>query len=1327
MPREPAVRITPEQEQQLKTTLGQRALGGLAAVGNLLDLPVSMVRDALAFRNPLDQLLSPFSDTGRTTGRDLLRQYGLVGKEDTWSNFIPGMAAEIALDPTTYIGFGALGKAAKAAKSTGMLDDAVKVARKKAVQQERESLLQSVAKQQPPPSPPTPPMGGLGGGPPTPPPAPLAPSPVASTPTPTPGHASPPKKLTLGQRLLAGISDLDAKGTDPNSGWYSALLSTGGRDITKAKLKGRTLRQYVIDFANEAEQFDADRALKQLGITPEPTTGPLASFIKPRDAAKQQSLGLAVDAVEQAGQATPVPPKSPPASPPPPPTPPVSSAATPPPSPPYPKRYIGPREARMTTTLADVVEHRLGDNLGGAVPKTGNQLNLDEIRQLNVAKANSTLDNLENYAKASGYQSTQDMLDKIGGDKLGGLAGYGLPGTGEMNPLFTGEKSLKVAKVLDTIGQYTNDSLLGRTVKALFHAPSGGSLNIHGQRFNESLHEATKDANASARKANYEFRMAVDKLAKEHNLPHRDIEELVNAAGDVASFNAAKGREYLGGKFLDPKYEPLDAKVSVLAAKEASRFDNIRQQVSDLGFKIGDIEEDDMTRYFPRHASGDKKDLELFARSNVLQRLPQSVVTDIVGNLQRKPAQIRDKYRTLLDHINKGDAEQVQKHAEDLATIADHFPTAAVDRQQGLKSLGQEGYLYDPPTDAQGLYLDRMHRKFAISKALNDTFAQSAIPRAEYEKLVALDPSAKDKYMPIFQQLHDGPDTEAFSSAFMVNGAKDKGMLGLEDGKKAAAAFAKQHGYKMEELKDLFIPIEMRDEVLKTAGRRVAGSETDQVIRDMLHKGTQFMKDNLTLPFPGFHGRNLFSGLLGMNILESGVVHSLKDLSDLKGFYDKAKQIRDNPASDPKMMEELFAMGAVDYSKATGDVGIKQATEHGSLVPGSPLDVKSSWQKGQQQAAVDAAARQAAADRRTAAYEAKQLGQQPSFLDDAQYQAQSGIDKLMGAVDKVAPAYHAAMNTGAKTAANIEFVNRSALYMYLRSRGWSPLEAVQKVNDVHVQYNDITPFERNLKLAVPFYSFSRKVGEETFKELARNPGGPMGMTIKAANRARGNDASTPDYVAETTSIPLGVSEDGTRRYITGFGMPWEDPLSFFGKGVRGAGLESLSRLNPVLKAPLEYSTGQTFFQSTPEGGRPLGDADPLLGRLAANVTGNPNAYNFGQLTEVAAANSPLTRYLSTARQLTDTRKGMLDKLINLATGMRITDVSPAAQDAILREQTQNALRDYGGRSFIRTYVPETALEQMSDTERQQALELQGLLNTLADRAKERKLAKAAAK
>ena len=98
-------------------TVGQYGMAGLGALGNLADLPGSAARDLLAGKGlagSFDQFSTPFSDGNRTSGRELLRHYGMAGQDDTWGNFAGGLAVEAATDPLNLIGGGWLKQAAKA-------------------------------------------------------------------------------------------------------------------------------------------------------------------------------------------------------------------------------------------------------------------------------------------------------------------------------------------------------------------------------------------------------------------------------------------------------------------------------------------------------------------------------------------------------------------------------------------------------------------------------------------------------------------------------------------------------------------------------------------------------------------------------------------------------------------------------------------------------------------------------------------------------------------------------------------------------------------------------------------------------------------------------------------------------------------------------------------------------------------------------------------------------------------------------------------------------------------------------------------------------------
>lgn len=123
--------LMPEEEKRgMLRGLAEAGTSGLSAAGYILDTPGALVRGILA-----GDPLSVFGDSDRrVTGRELLRQYGLAGNEDNWWNFGGGMAAEMLLDPLTYLnplailGRGALSPTGKALKASGMLRNAAETA-----------------------------------------------------------------------------------------------------------------------------------------------------------------------------------------------------------------------------------------------------------------------------------------------------------------------------------------------------------------------------------------------------------------------------------------------------------------------------------------------------------------------------------------------------------------------------------------------------------------------------------------------------------------------------------------------------------------------------------------------------------------------------------------------------------------------------------------------------------------------------------------------------------------------------------------------------------------------------------------------------------------------------------------------------------------------------------------------------------------------------------------------------------------------------------------------------------------------------------------------
>jgi hypothetical protein len=318
-------------------------------------------------------------------------------------------------------------------------------------------------------------------------------------------------------------------------------------------------------------------------------------------------------------------------------------------------------------------------------------------------------------------------------------------------------------------------------------------------------------------------------------------------------------------------------------------------------------------------------------------------------------------------------------------------------------------------------------------------------------------------------------------------------------------------------------------------------------------------------------------------------------------------------------------------------------------------------------------------------------------------------------------------------------------YLELRRKGWSPERAAERIRLTQVDYQALSDFERGVvRRAMPFYSFSRGIAEFLVKELADRPGGGIAQAIRASNQGRG-EGPLPEYIAQGMAVPLGMSPDGTQSFLTGAGLMHEDTTSLFGArgglpDVRGTLVELGSRLAPQYKFPIEFSVGESLFQRGPMGGRDVLDQDPTIGRLISNVgelaglparefpgTGRARPFlstGFEQL----AANLPSSRLATTLRTLTDQRKwegGLFPgskALLNVGTGFRVSDLSPQAQEAMLRDELAALSRESGAKAFetVRFTKSQIAAAERADPEFAQRMRaLNAAAAELAARAKKR--------
>lgn len=241
---------------------------------------------------------------------------------------------------------------------------------------------------------------------------------------------------------------------------------------------------------------------------------------------------------------------------------------------------------------------------------------------------------------------------------------------------------------------------------------------------------------------------------------------------------------------------------------------------------------------------------------------------------------------------------------------------------------------------------------------------------------------------------------------------------------------------------------------------------------------------------------------------------------------------------------------------------------------------------------------------------------------------------------------------GRKLGADTDDVTRVAHYIARRRQGFTPEAAALEVKKALYDYTDLTPFERGvMRRMIPFYGWMRNNLPFHVEQIITEPGGKVATAIKAGASLRQKEGGfVPPYLGEGLAIPLGEEKEGTQRYLSQLGLPFEDafqPITPSG-GLQRLLQRGLSNINPLLKGPLEYAAGTQFYS-----GRPL---EELYG---------PTGY---ESLDQAIMSGPLSRFYTTGRTLGDERKNAATKALNLLTGTRLTDVDVDKQREIAGRQ-----------------------------------------------------------
>lgn len=476
-------------------------------------------------------------------------------------------------------------------------------------------------------------------------------------------------------------------------------------------------------------------------------------------------------------------------------------------------------------------------------------------------------------------------------------------------------------------------------------------------------------------------------------------------------------------------------------------------------------------------------------------------------------------------------------------------------------------------------------------------------------------------------------------------------------------------GAGADALKGLHVPGDVAGDVLRY-GQAMTKPETIKPFLDIFDGVTNLTKAWQTAWAPAFHTRNGLTGLF-MNFIT--------------GAKDAAVH---GPLGYVKPYQDYLALRAGGEMKGAAQLpifrGAKLTDKEASLKLSELMyqhDVLPKFGRSVATEAVGQPGSQAAAHSSGQAGTIALPGREPKkpLLDIAKgaldFSKPNSANPLAVAGVTLPEALPAAMGGGktftkdafAPIAAGREFghavdeANRGSAFLGFLSQGFTPDIAAAKAKAAHYDYGKLTPFERSvMRRVVPFYGWMRNNLPFMVEQLATNPGGKVGQSIRGAGALRQNQGFMPDQISEGLAVPLGgQDEQGNRRYLTNLGLPFEDAFPIAGgpNGLQRTGEKLLGQTNPIIKGPLEYFTGRQFHT-----GRDLNDL------YSRTLTGNT-------AIDQLVSNSPLGRPLNLASTVADyQRKGLSGIAANVLGPGRVTDVNvPRAEQSQARQYIEQAL------------------------------------------------------
>lgn len=601
----------------------------------------------------------------------------------------------------------------------------------------------------------------------------------------------------------------------------------------------------------------------------------------------------------------------------------------------------------------------------------------------------------------------------------------------------------------------------------------------------------------------------------------------------------------------------------------------------------------------------------------------------------------------------------------------------------------KRGYYRNDVLGSTQHYVEARAAETGKGQGLLTAIAEQAVPfdkiRSNPDDFIAL-PDLLKKMKLVGQDVSGGGEVGA---RLYTQGAKNTLLDKLaEKGKTTISTNGEAINAKLanNELNKHFVPKDLAENLVKEA--EGPGFVRPHGVLEKISNITNATRTWLTQPWVPFHMRNTWEGAIQSKIaggLDSAVI---RDVASYKA----------GTLTDPAKIAEMHRYANEAFN--TGAAFRHQVTENmGDSVVGKASKVTTPFVEQAGSTTIE------------------KYGGTVSFPNQAATPLETTKGFLEGYKPRVAasrgekyltlnPKESVFVQQGLRASEAADDVQRMGMFVSLRKQGYAPQAAADAVTAAHLDYSKLTPFEKQLRSLVPFYSFSKGNIARTAAQMG-DPGA-ISSLLRATTEA-GTEGFVPGYVSQGSAVPIPGAEDGKQRYLSGLSTPFDDELmgslvSLLSGSPIDASRRAMSTLNPLVKLGITAGTGRQLYS-----GRKLDEFAPT------GITGFLPNYPGNVLAEAIGA-TPLGRLATTANSVVGSKDQNI--LLKLLTGIRTTDVDQelATQQAA-REAVSTLLKRTG---MTNTYESVTPKPEYRDLESQpeQLQVLMQLMKAVQDRGKD---------